>query len=162
MIEQTVPNRQWHEASESQRKAIRAVEREITRLQALDLDYVFGGGRNCGPRPCKNGPGDCSWFASRLCDVLGVDLKNWLGSTYSLAEEGHEGRGKFFTLMIKNPPDPHEAHVIVEVSHGKGTKVRHAECGGSDNPTIGNGPAWVHMTPERLKEFPIHRHFRGF
>jgi len=94
--------------------------------------------------------------------VLGVHLKNWLGSTYSLAEEGLEGRGKFFTLMIKNPPDPHEAHVILEISHGEGTRVRHAECGGSDNPTPGNGPAWVHMDSARLKEFPIHRHFKGF
>jgi hypothetical protein len=140
---------------------IRRVEHEISRLMALDLTYTFGGGRNCGVRPCKNGPGDCSWFASRLCDVLGVDLDSWLGSTYSLANEGKPGKGRYFTLMIKNPPDPHEAHVIVEVSHGPGTKHRHAECGGSDNPTFGNGPAWVNMPASRLAEFPIHRHFQG-
>jgi hypothetical protein len=140
---------------------IRKVEHEISRLMSLGLDYTFGGGRNCGSRPCPNGPGDCSWFASRLCDVLGVNLKNWLGSTYSLAEEGKAGKGRYFTLMIKNPPDPHEAHVVVEISHGPGTKVRHAECGGSDNPTFGNGPSWVHMDSGRLAEFPIHRHFHG-
>lgn len=159
--EHSIPNRQWHDASPEVRRAVRKAEKEITRLQSLDLDYVFGGGRNCGPRPCPNGPGDCSWFASYICQVLGVDLKNWLGSTYSLAEEGIPGKGKFFTLMIKNPPDPHEAHVILEISHGKGTKHRHAECGGSDNPTLGNGPAWVNMPQSRLDEFPIHRHFKG-
>jgi len=162
MTEHHRPNREWREATEHQRHAIRRVEREITRLSGLDLTYTFGGGRNCGTKPCPDGPGDCSWFASRLCDVLGVDLKEWLGSTYSLAEEGRSGKGKFLTLMIKNPPDPHEAHVIVEISHGPGTPVRHAECGGSDNPTPGNGPSWVHMTKERLAEFPIHRHFKGF
>lgn len=161
-IEHSKPNHEWVNASESVRHAMRSAEREVSRLMSLELDYSFGGGRNCGQYPCPNGPGDCSWFASHICRILGVTLKTWLGSTYSLAEEGVEGRGKFLTLMIKNPPDPHEAHVILELSHGEGTRKRHAECGGSDNPTPGNGPAWVNMDSARLAEFPIHRHFRGF
>lgn len=160
--EHSKPNHEWVDAPANIRHAMRRGEREISRLMGLGLDYDFGGGRSCGSRPCPDGEGDCSWFASRVCDVIGVELKNWLGSTYSLAEEGIEGKGKFLTLMIKNPPDPHDAHVILELSHGKGTKVRHAECGGSDNPTPGNGPAWVNMSSARLAEFPIHRHFRGF
>lgn len=160
--EHPVPNPEWRGATKHQREAVRKLEREITRLMGLELTYTFGGGRNCGPKACPNGPGDCSWFASRLCDVLGVDLKNSNGSTFSLADEGKAGKGKFFTLYIKNPPDPHEAHVIIGVSHGDGTRERFAQCGGRDNPTLGNGPAWFTPTKERLAEFPIRRHFKGF
>jgi hypothetical protein len=137
---------------------LRRAEKEVTRLAGLHLPYVFGGG-HVTPAP-HNGPFDCSSFASHLAQVLGFDIPT--GTTYTLANVGDPGEGKYFTLHIKNPPDPHEAHVIVSFSHGPGTKLRWAQCGGRDNPTTGGGPTWFRPTKARIAEFPIKRHFKGF
>jgi hypothetical protein len=144
---------------------VRTGEREISRLAALGLYYGFGGGRNCGPHPCGDYSagqvgGDCSWLVLRTCYIMGLPIKNWLGSTYSLAEEGSEGKGKLFTIHVKNPPDPHEAHTIMEFHHPG--HDRGAECGGSDNPHPRGGPSWFRPSAERIAEFPIKRHFKGF
>lgn len=138
--------------------AIRRVEHCISWLESQDDFYVFGGGRVGGPNPHMDlhSSGDCSWMGLGLCHVLGVDLKNPIGSTYSAAEEGEPGRGKYFTLLIKNiAGQPDESHMFVEV------RGRHAECGGFDNPKPRGGPAWFKPSDQRLEEFPIHRHFPG-
>lgn len=152
------------------KRRIRRAEKEITRLQRLHLPYKLGGGRWwSGKRSgtTANGPGDCSWLAMHICDVLGVKLKNPAGNTVSLAEEGQEGTSDLFTLFIKNPPgNVEDEHVILRFRRrrtfgGLLPRYRWAECGGSDNPTPGGGPTWFRPTPERIAQFPIHRHFKG-
>lgn len=145
---------------------LRAAEHTVTRLEALGLHYDFGGGRDCGSIPCMprhfshdDDGGDCSWLTALLCWKLGQHV-SWPGTTYTLATEGIEGEGQLFTMHIKNFADPAESHVINEFHHPGHT--RWAECGGRDNPTPTGGPAWFHPTPERIAEFPIKRHFKGF
>lgn len=157
------------------RKRIRRGETLTKRLQALGLIYSYGGGR-VGGHIVKPERGtkwtDCSGFATYLLDAMGIKLKNDAGSTWSLAEEGKAGKGKNLTLFIKNGTALGDEHVIVRLRkrprpwHFGKTKYRWVECGGSDNPTSGGGPAFftpgkgMGLTPEeRQKEFPIHRHF---
>lgn len=162
----TAKAKNQHSVSEHNFHLIRAAEHTITRLEHMGLHYDFGGGRNHGstptmPRDLERGGdgGDCSWLAGVVCVKLGQRIV-WPGSTFSLATEGVEGRGKIFTMHIKNLADPAESHVILEFAHPGHT--RWAECGGRDNPTSTGGPAWFHPTADRIAEFPIKRHFRGF
>lgn len=154
------------------RNKIRRVEHEVTRLSKMNLPYVFGGGRTCGYPPCADGPGDCSWFQGHLINVAGfkmpVPATNL--STFSMEQFpdldpdtfGH-GPGKFLTFYIKDGNgDPHEAHTFCEI------RGRFAECGGTDNPSSGNGPSWFHpgdgmglTLHQRLQEFPNRIHIRG-
>lgn len=160
--------------NQATRKRIRRVEKAVSRLQRMRLIYVWGGARGSNamvpPTSAGQGWSDCSGFAQYLCAVAGIELKNPVGSTWSLAEEGLIGKNDIFTLLIKNPP--HDEHVIVRLRkrprpwHLGKTKYRWAECGGSDNPSAGGGPSWftpgrgMGMSPEqRVKEFNIHRHF---
>lgn len=154
---------------------IRRGETLTKRLQGMNLIYSYGGGRVGGhittPQAGQKWT-DCSGFATYLLDAMGVKLKNDAGSTWSLAEEGVAGVGEFCTLFIKNASAPGDEHVIVRLRkrprpwHLGKTKYRWVECGGSDNPTPGGGPAFftpgrgMGLTPEqRIKEFPIHRKF---
>lgn len=152
---------------------IRRVEKAAKRLSRLSLIYSYGGGRVGGHivEPVRGTRWtDCSGFATYLLDVAGVKLKNDAGSTWSLAEEGQRGVGNFLTLFIKNHPG--DEHVIVRLRkrprpwHFGKTKYRWVQCGGTDNPSAGGGPAFftpgrgMGLTPEqRVKEFDIHRHF---
>lgn len=141
----------------------------------MGLVYLWGGargGRSMLP-PTARGQAwtDCSGLAQYLLAVGGVKLKNPVGSTFSLAEEGAAGKGELLTLFIKNVPAS-DAHVIIRLRkrprpwHFGKTRYRWAECGGSDNPRPGGGPTW--FTPgatqgrrpeDRIAEFPIHRNF---
>lgn len=147
-------------------------------LIAKSMAYLFGGGH---VTPATNGPGDCSWLASWLWQHFEPGLIT--GTTYTLAEAGLEGFGRVFSLLIKNIAGaPDESHVIerweftiAEAAELKIEKHRcadgffYTECGGSDNPTAGNGPTFftpgegMGLTLEaRLAEFSIHRHPAGF
>lgn len=154
------------------RHKIRRGEHNVTRLQKLHLPYSFGGGRNCGYPPCWNGPGDCSWFVGHEINCLGYKLPVPASnlSTFSL-EDFHNldpdtfklGHGKYVTIYVKDGNgDPHEAHTFIEF------RSRFAECGGSDNPSVLNGPSWFHpgkgmrlTLKERLDEFPHRFHIAG-
>lgn len=161
--------------SRSAHKRIRRVEKAVSNLQRMHLIYSYGGGRGSNgmipPTRAGQGWSDCSGLAQYLCAVGDVHLKNPVGSTWSLAEEGDKGVSDNFTLFIKN--NPGDEHVIVRLRkrprlwHFGKTKYRWAECGGTDNPSAGGGPSWftpgkrMGMAPEqRIKEFPIHRKFR--
>jgi hypothetical protein len=160
------PLHRTHITHKPTRERVRAAEKDVTRLQRLGLSYAWGGGRDCGYDPCKDGPGDCSWFAGAIVNAMGVRLPFPASSlsTYSLAEAGLPGHGRYLTLYIKNVPGrPEESHVIV------GLRGRFAECGGSDNPHPGDGPGWFHpgelmglTVHQRLSEFTTRRHFHGF
>lgn len=153
---------------ENKLHVIRAMEHEVTRLEALDLHYGRGGGRNCGPLPCtykdySEGDigGDCSWLTLVLCAIAHFPIKEWLGYTGTLVSEGEQGHGELFTMHIKDPFEHEgEGHVINEFKHPD--HHRWAECGGSDNPSDRGGPHWFKPTPERIAEFPYKRHFKGF
>jgi hypothetical protein len=155
--------------SKLQRKKIRRIEKAISRLAKMRLIYKYGGGRGSTHMLNPAGPGlgwsDCSGLAQYLCEVGDIHLKNFVGSTWSLAEEGEAGKSDLFTLFIKN--NPGDEHVIIRVRkrprpwHRGETRYRWAECGGTDNPTSGGGPTWFRPTPDRIKEFPIHRKFVG-
>jgi hypothetical protein len=145
---------------------IRAAEHEISRLQALDLSYLLGGGRRCGPTPCNHTAfsqggegGDCSWLQYLVCHILGVSVKSPIGWTGTLQFEGHSGPGKLYTIYVKEPENT-EGHTIGRFHHP--SRDHWFECGGSDNPQPGDGVSWIHPTPERIAEFPILRHFEGF
>jgi hypothetical protein len=150
---------------------------DLVRLIAKHMAYVFGGGH---VTPADDGPGDCSWLASREWQHFDPDLPT--GTTFTLAEAGRAGFGRRFSLMIKNiAGEPDESHVI-ERWEFTPEEIRtlgvqkyvidgfvYSECGGSDNPTPGNGPTWfipgkgMGLTVEqRLAEFSIHRHPEGF
>lgn len=152
----------------------------LTGMLALigkGMAYLWGGGH---VTPADDGPGDCSWFASWLWQRFERALVT--GTTYTLADVGEEGLGRWFGLMIKNiAGEPDESHVIEwwNISRQEAAELGiehyrcadgffYTECGGSDNPTAGNGPTF--FTPgegmgltlqQRLAEFPIHRHPKG-
>lgn len=148
---------------------VRHAEREIKRLELMFGTYDLGGGRRCGDQFCnfKNGlyegkyVGDCSWLQGYVCELLGIKLSTppsltWTGSLY---KEGKSGKGKLYTMLVKDPEDT-EGHTIGLFHHR--FKDRGFECGGSDNPHSGNGVSFVKFTPERLAEFPYRRHFEGY
>lgn len=156
------------------RARVRRGEEHVKWLRRLREPYAFGGGRiyngagqSIGTTP--RGPGDCSWFALRECAAVGVELKWPGGDTYTLAEEGEEGEGDYFTLFIKNiPGEADESHVIPAFRHGPRAAYHYAECGGDDNPRADGGVDWVVpgrkiglTIAERMDEFTIHRHFKG-
>lgn len=145
---------------------IRSAEKEITHLQSLNGRYKLGGGRNCGSAPCSYSSfsqggyvGDCSWLQLRVCHILRVPIKSPLGWTGTLQFEGEEGEGKLYTIYIKEPENT-EGHTIGRFHHP--AKDHWFECGGRDNPQPGDGVTWFHPTQERIDEFPIKRHFKGF
>jgi hypothetical protein len=155
---------------------------DLIALIAKGMAYLWGGGH---VTPADSGPGDCSWLASR--EIQHFDPSIPTGTTYTLAVAGVEGFGVELTLMIKNIDGrPDESHVIERwrmpqalvdkyklgkwvIDHeADGTCVLYSECGGSDNPTAGNGPSFfipgleMGLTVEsRLAEFDEHRHVKG-
>lgn len=133
--------------------AMRRVLAEIQRVHNQNLSYAWGGSHN---EAIVHGDDyDCSSWASHLCQM--ANLKVSTATTYGLAGAGKAGEGKWLTLYIKNPPNPHDAHVIVRVFDGH--RYRWTECGGSDNPRPKGGPCWFTPSPARIAQFPIHRHF---
>ncbi|MBS1893658.1 MAG: hypothetical protein JST59_20350 [Actinobacteria bacterium] len=157
-------------ANRKKRRIIRKVEKGAKLVSARKLDYAFGGGRGATRMmsPPEAGPWtDCSGYASWLCQISGIPLKNYVGSTWSLAEEGHEGESIWFTMFIKNNAGD-DQHIILRLRRRlldpkrlRYGRYRWVECGGSDNPVLGSGPAWFHPTPERIAQFYTHRHFPG-
>ncbi len=157
---------------------------DLVALIAKGMAYLWGGGH---VTPADAGPGDCSWLASR--NIQHFDPSIPTGTTYTLALAGLEGLGVQLTLMIKNIAGrPDESHVIerwrmpksliehydlskwvVEWEADRAFAVLYSECGGSDNPTPGNGPSFfipgleMGMSIEsRVAEFSEHRHVKGF
>jgi hypothetical protein len=147
--------RQYHEAHPDVPPVIQAMVSEINRLIAKSMPYLWGGGHGT---PANSGPGDCSWFASRLVQMLAPGMAT--GTTFTLASDSHltDGKGSFLTLHIKNVPAG-DAHVICELFDGHTT--RWCETGGRDNTEHG-GPCWFTPTSSRINEFPIKRHVKGF
>jgi hypothetical protein len=153
------------------KKRLRRGEKFISHVAAMNLFYKWGGGRRWNPTRTILSPegGDCSWGALEVLKAMGVGVSDRAGSTWSLAEEGAEGKGENFTLFIKNPVG--DEHVIMRLRRrhtlgGLLPKHRWAEVGGSDNPKSKGGMAWfipgksMGMTvKQRVAEFPIHRHF---
>lgn len=178
--------KKWRKAHEDSSSVTeKSALADLLALIAKHMPYVFGGDH---VTPAGTGPGDCSWLASR-------NRQHWeptspTGTTFTLAVEGEPGSGVEITLMIKNiAGQPDESHVIelwfmdpalvkqhrlqqwvleqadVPVQIPVGALALVSECGGSDNPTPGNGPSFVIPGKEmgmsvsaRLAEFPIHRH----
>jgi len=145
---------------------IRRIEKAITLVARRKLIYSYGGGRGATHMydpPASGSWTDCSGFAQWLCQVGDIRLSNYVGSTWSLADEGTAGTSPYFTMFIKNTPG--DEHVIVRLRRRTrlGRKVlgefRWAQCGGRDNPNPGGGPSWFRPTNARIAEFPIHRKF---
>lgn len=145
-----------------------------THLSKLGLSYLWGGARSCGKFMCKPVKGkawtDCSGCAQYVLEKIGIKLKDYVGSTFSLAEEGHPGWSDYLTLCIKNTPG--DEHIIIRWRkrpkpwHFGRPRFRYFECGGSDNPSAGDGPSW--FIPglkmglgwkKRVREFYIIRNF---
>lgn len=150
------------------RRTIRKIEKAAKLVSRRDLRYAYGGGRGATrmTEPPLSGPWtDCSGFFMWLCQKAGVHLKNYVGSTRSLAEEGMAGTSPWFTAFIKNNPGGDE-HIIIRLrrkwlaSRLLFGEFRWVECGGSDNPSLLEGPTFFHPTPERIAEFPIRRYFK--
>jgi hypothetical protein len=150
-----------------QKKRIRRIEKAISTVSRRGLIYSYGGGRagsHMSTPPSSGSWTDCSGFAMWLCQVGDIRLKNYVGSTWSLAEEGEKGESPYFTLFIKNNAN-HDEHVIIRLRRrGRLQRAilgefRWAECGGSDNPKSGGGPTWFRPTESRIKQFYIHRKF---
>lgn len=171
--------RRWRRAHEDRTPVtVKSAIAGLFVLIAKGMAYLWGGGHMT---PADGGPGDCSWLASWLWQRFEPSLPT--GTTYTLAEAGLAGFGRIFTLMIKNIPGrPDESHVIErwEFTKAEAAALKieqhrcadgffYTECGGSDNPTAGNGPTF--FTPgegmgltiaQRLAQFPDHRHPEGF
>jgi hypothetical protein len=150
------------------RKRIRKIEKGAKQVFRRHLIYSYGGGRS-GNRiidpPVSGKWTDCSGFALWLCAKANLPIKNGAGSTISLAQEGSPGTSAWFTLFIKNNPGGDE-HIILRlrrkylITRKIFGEHRWVECGGSDNPQTGEGPAFFHPTASRIAEFNIHRHFK--
>ena len=134
-------------SNRQKRKIIRRIEKGAKLVSKRNLIYAFGGGRGATRmmNPPQSGPWtDCSGYAQWLCQISGVHLDNYVGSTWSLAEEGEAGESPWFTLFITN--ESGEEHVIIRlrrrylVTRKLFGDHRWIECGGSDNPKIGDGP----------------------
>lgn len=155
---------------------VRRIEKLVTKLSHMDLPYVYGGGRADGKHVSApvNGKGwtDCSGCAMYVLWKVGIKLKNYVGSTWSLAEEGHPGESRFLTLYIKNNPAGHDEHIIVRMRkrpkpwHFGRPRYRYWECGGSDNPSSDGSPRWFIpglkmglSWKSRVAQFYIHRNF---
>jgi hypothetical protein len=171
--------RRWRKAHEDRTPVtVKSAIKGLFVLIGKGMAYVFGGGHMT---PADGGPGDCSWLASWLWQHFEPALPT--GTTFTLAEAGVEGFGRIFSLMIKNiAGEPDESHVIERweftIAEAAELKIEqhrcddgffYTECGGSDNPTAGNGPTFftpglgMGLTLEaRLAEFSIHRHPEGF
>lgn len=153
------------------RKFIRAIEKGAKLVYGRDLKYAWGGGRvgnHIIDPPISGDWTDCSGCASWLIEqaekATGVKLiKNGAGSTWSLAEEGVAGTSPWFTMFIKNHGS--DDHIILRlrrkwlISRKLFGEFRWVECGGSDNPKIGDGPAFFHPDAARIAEFDTHRRF---
>lgn len=154
---------------------VRLIEQEGKRLSKMGLSYLWGGARTCGAfmcAPIKGKPWtDCSGCAQWLLKLAGIKIKNYVGSTFTLAEEGHPGWSDYLTMCIKNDPAS-DAHIIFRLRkrpkpwHFGRPRFRYFECGGSDNPSSGDGPSY--FTPglkmglfwkKRVREFYIQRNF---
>lgn len=146
---------------------LRRGEKLWSHLEDLDLIYLLGGARETGvivgPQD-RHGVEwtDCS--GAQLFDMraMGLNPAYPAGWTGTLVQEGHEGTSPYFTLLLKEPEQT-EGHVIARRRHKPRVgpeQWRWTECGGFDNPHTGGGPSWFHPTPERVAEFPYHRHFK--
>ena len=155
-------------SNRKKRKAIRRIEKGAKLVSRRNLKYAYGGGRGATRMidpPASGEWTDCSGFAMWLCQEADVHLHNYVGSTWSLAEEGSEGESPWFTMFIKNNPEGHDEHIILRlrrkwlIERKIFGEFRWVECGGSDNPTLLNGPTFFHPTPDRVRQFYIHRKF---
>ncbi|MDX6609040.1 MAG: hypothetical protein QOF85_965 [Solirubrobacterales bacterium] len=156
--------------SEAKHKRIRRVEKAISQLVRMDLIYKLGGAREANGIGSPTGGGvawtDCSGFVLYLLAVAGIKPRSPAGWTGTLVEEGREGWSSYLTLLLKEPEQT-EGHVILRLRkrprpwHLGEPRYRWAECGGRDNPRSGGGPTWFKPTPERIAEFPYHRHFKA-
>lgn len=151
---------------------IRKGEKIVTRLSKMNLPYSYGGARVAGhiTDPIDGLPWtDCSGCASYVLEKMGIKLKDYAGSTWSLAKEGHRGESQYLTLYIKNTA--HDEHIIVRGRkrpkpwHLGFPRFRYWQCGGFDNPQHGE-PTWFipGLTmglrwKKRVREFYIHRQF---
>jgi hypothetical protein len=145
---------------------LRRGERLWSHLEGLGLIYLLGGARENGQIVGPRGRGvdwtDCSGGQIYDLRAMGVQLRAPDGWTGTLVEEGHEGTSPYFTLFLKEPFQT-EGHVIGRRRHQPrvgSDEWRWTEVGGFDNPHSGGGAAWFHPTPERIAEFPYHRHFK--
>jgi hypothetical protein len=163
-------------ANRHKRKMIRAIEKGAKLVSRRSLLYRLGGGRDFAHNRMFDPPQsgywtDCSGYASWLIHLAekagGAKLlANGCGSTWSLAEEGLPGESKWLTMFIKNNGGD-DQHIILRlrrrwlIQRLIWGEHRWVECGGSDNPRLGNGPAWFHPSESRVREFYIHRRFRA-
>lgn len=148
MTEKTRP---LHRAIGKAMAMIRSCEKLVTKLSRMTLPYDYGGARHGShiSEPIDGKPWtDCSGCGMYVLYKIGIKLKNYVGSTWSLAEEGHPGESKYLTMYIKNNPAGHDEHVIFRTRkrpkpwHLGFPRYRYWECGGSDNPKSNGGPSW--------------------
>jgi hypothetical protein len=156
-------------SNRQKRKIIRRIEKGAKEVSRRNLDYGWGGARDFVRNRMIDPPAagkwtDCSGYAQWLCQKAGLPLKNFVGSTWSLAEEGVAGESPWFTMFIKNNGGM-DQHIILRlrrkwsVTRKVFGEFRWVECGGSDNPDLSGGPAFFHPTPSRVAQFYIHRRF---
>jgi hypothetical protein len=161
-------------------------ERCISHLAAMDLDYLRGGARVRGrdgheliapPAGPRRGWTDCSGGVFYVCSVMGLPVaaevaklggEIWTGT---LSQVGEEGYSDLLTILLKYPFEEvaDEGHCILRLRRDPRwhedhsiPRFRHAEVGGSDNPSPGGGMSWIRPTPGRLAEFTHARHFPGY
>jgi hypothetical protein len=116
--------------------AVEKMIAEADRIDALRLDYVWGGSHGQSPTPA-NGPFDCSSAVSHLLQVAGFG--NPTMDTTLLIGWGQAGRGRSVTIHVK--PYGEDAHTFIEFHPGV-TPASHRYWGTSDtNP--GGGPGWI-------------------
>jgi TP901 family phage tail tape measure protein len=98
--------------------------REMNRLDALHLPYVWGGGHST-PAP-RNGPFDCSSAVSRVLQAAGYNNPTMVSG--ALASWGLPGKGRHSTIYANS------GHVFMNMNgRGWGTSA--------SNP--GGGPGWL-------------------
>lgn len=154
-------------------KRIRRLEKAVKRLQRMHLFYKWGGARFgariTSPQRKFEDWTDCSGFIFWCLAILGVHWPDSIiMSTVGLETLGVEGESDYFTIYVKSD------HTIARLRkrprpwHRGQPHYRYIECGGSDNPTSGDGPCYFIPGRKmgiswqaRLAEFPVRRCFPG-